>query len=62
MTISKRTLTKWRRDALKTRDHLGNIKSLDFEAKVYSPAVVLSLIEQILAMTRELLDQELIKH
>ena len=61
MSITKRTLTKWRKEALKANTVFIDLKSREintFSTPVDS-AIVLS--DRILLMTQELLDQELLK-
>jgi len=58
MGISKRLLTKWRKEALKAADR--------FDPAMYSEAKNLALshveyINHVLQMTQELLDQHLLK-
>ena len=53
MTITKRTLTKWRKEALMVLDVL--------KSKPLENAEGLLINDRILLMTQELLDQELLK-
>ena len=56
MPISKRTLTKWRKEALKNAEELkGNVYSGSGITKMTLQA------SQILLLTQELLDQQLLK-
>lgn len=54
MPITKRTLEKWRKEALVTREHAGK----DLREIPVSVAVTLS--ERIIRLTQELLDNHLI--
>ena len=56
MSITKRTLTKWRKEALHKVDGLLKFKDLSIKGK---EEIVIH--DRILLMTQELLDQELLK-
>ena len=56
MPISKRTLTKWRKEALETLEYFKNVKAIITNVEVkYIQA------NRILLLTQELLDQQLMK-
>lgn len=59
MTISKRQLTKWRKQALKELKELKELKK--FEVRSASDELKITLNTQIIQMTQELLDQYLLK-
>ena len=55
--ISKRTLERWRLDALRTRD---NAQILNIN-EVLSIRETIETLDRILRLTQELLDQQLLK-
>ena len=65
MTITKRTLTKWRKEALKAFNSkpLSNGTNLDKKplTEILSYAQNIEIANRILQMTQELLDQHLMR-
>ena len=56
--ISKRTLEKWRREALLAHTDLTKDKSYTHSSTAY---IAVSMCSKIIAITQELLDQHLLK-
>jgi len=59
MSITEQTLKKWRREALRVRDHAG--KDADNIHDQIPLGTSITFAERILRMTQELLDQHLLR-
>ena len=65
MTISKRVLTKWRKEALKTFNSRPLSNGIDLDKKplteILNHSKDVEIANRILQLTQELLDQHLLK-